>query len=184
MTDLVLTRLNPDDPTGWAYWPILERRVRAAIPLLEPDASPDAVIRHLRTLWATQPARLGAWLALREVARTNGHTPAPLVIAHMVAWVDIYWGEACIMVYQLEGEPGEGALALLQPMMRELEAWRETLNRIYETANSSQRINLVRFYTTRPGAYARWFKPVVEVRAGGTIVSFRLSDVMVPSQEI
>ena len=104
MTDLVLKRLTPEDPSSWAYWPILEARVRRALPELEPDAKPDRVIAQLRNFWGTQPGRLGAWLALRAVERTNGHVPAPLVVAHMVAWADVYWGEPCILVYQLATE--------------------------------------------------------------------------------
>lgn len=183
MTDLLLKRLMPEDPGSWGYWPILEARVLAALPALDPDAPPDRVIQHFRTLWGTQPARLGAWLALRSVERTNGHVPAPLVVAHLLAYVDAYWGDPCILVYQLEGEPGAGCLDLLGPMLHELEVWRLALNLRYEQAVGPQRIDLVRFYTTRPEAYARWFRQMVETREGGTYVSFRLSEVAVPSGE-
>lgn len=183
MSDLALTRLIPEDPGSWVLWPSLEARVRAVMPVLEPEAPADAVIRHLRTLWATQPARLGAWLALRPGERTNGHHPPPFIAAHMVAWVDSYWGEPCILVYQLEGDPGAGSIDLLGPMLRELEAWRGELDRLYEAAHSTQRVTLVRFYTTRPEAYRRWFQSAVATTRGATLVTFRLSEMALPSFE-
>lgn len=181
MAGLTLKRLRADDPTSWGYWPILEARVRAQIPVLEPEAPPDAVIRHFRSLWVTQEKRVGAWLALQAVEQTNGHVPLPLIVAHMLGYIDMYWGQPCLFIYQLEGDPGLGALDLLVPMMRELDAWRGEVNRTYLEAGSDVRVDLVRFYTTRPEAYARWFRHVAEVQAGGTIVTFRLSEVSIPN---
>lgn len=183
MNDLTLKRLTPENPKDWAYWPILEARVREAMPRLEPDAPPEAVIKHLRSLWATQSARLGAWLLLQSVEQTNGHVPRPLVIAHMVAWVDLYWGEPCIFIYQLEGDPGRGCLTMLDPVMRDLEAWRVSLNTMYQQAGAPQRIDLIRFSTSQPEAFTRWFRSTVPTRSGGTIVSFRMSHATVPSLE-
>jgi hypothetical protein len=183
VTDLLLKRLMPEDPTAWGYWPVLEARVRAALPALEPEANPDHVLQHFRTLWATQPARLGAWLALRPVERTNGHTPLPEVIGHLLAYVDVYWGEPCLFVYQMEGTAGAGCLHLLAPMLRELDHWKDALNIRFAEAVGGKRIDLVRFYTQRPDAFERWFRERVDVKLGGTIISFRLSEVTMPSVE-
>jgi hypothetical protein len=180
MTDLYLKRLMPEDPTAWGYWPIFEARIRAAVPLLEPEADPEKVVMDYRSLWA-QPGRLGAWLILKPVERTNGHVPLPQVIGHIAAYVDSYHGEPCLMVHQVEGIPWEGCLELRDPLLHEWDAWKDALNARYEQAMAPQRIDLVRFYTRFPAAAERWFREVVEVRRGGTLVSFRLSEVAVPS---
>lgn len=181
MTDLYLKRLMPEEPASWGLWPIFEARVRAAVGTLEPEANPEQVIQHFRTLWATQPARLGAWLILKPVERTNGHVPLPQVIGHIAAYIDAYWGEPCLMVYQIEGTAWQGCLGLRTALLREWDDWKEALNARYAQVMAPQRIDLVRFYTRFPDAAARWFREAVEVREGGTLVSFRLSEVAVPS---
>lgn len=182
LIDLTLKRLDPEDPVSWGYWPVLERRVRACLPFLDPDAPPEAVVRKLRALWTANDGRLRVWLALRPVERTNGHTPLPVVVAHMVAWVDVFWDDPCLMVYQLEGDPGLGAIQLRDKVFHDLGTWQEWLNARYEQMRSPLRVDLVRFYTTRPGAFHRWFKPRVETHSGGTYVAFRMSEMSLPSR--
>lgn len=178
MTDLYLKRLLPEDPTAWGYWPIFESRVRAALATLEPEAPPENVIQHYRALWGTQPARLGAWMILRPVERTNGHTPLPQVVGHVAGYVDAYWGVPCLMIHQVEATPWAGAPALRSALMRELDGWKGGL-----AARYGIEVNLVRAYVMHPDVAVRWFGEVVEVQRGGTLVSFRLSEVAVPSVE-
>lgn len=180
---LSVKRLVPEDAPSWAYWPMLESRVIQALPLLDPEAEPTAVLRHLRSLWATSPVMLGAWLAFRHGETTNGHGPMPEIVGHMLGWVDTHWGKPCLHIYQLQGEPGQGCLDLLPTMLMELDTWRQQVNRLYEVAGSPLRMSLVKFFTEQPEAYARWFRPFVETKPGGSIVTFSLSDVAMTTKE-
>ena len=173
MSELALVRLTPEDPTAWGLWPLLERRVRMTLPDLEPEAPAEAVIAQMRRLWVQTPDLLGAWFAVRPDTRE--------IVAHMVGWIGVYWTLPCMEVYQLKGDPGAGSLELLAPMLAELEAWRTLLNDRYERQGHARALDLVRFYTDRPEAYRRWFRPMVDVRVGGAICTFRLSEVALPA---
>jgi hypothetical protein len=185
VTDLYLKRLTPEDPMAWGYWPLLEARIRAALPRLEPDAPAEVVIRKLRGFWGAQPARLGAWLALRPGVRTNGHRPPPQLVGHFVAWLTAtMWDEPILFGYQLDAEAGAGAWDLRDAMLRELDVWKEALNANAERLQLAHRVDRVELYTLRPAAFARWFRPVVAVQQGGTLIAFRLSQVALPSVEV
>ena len=143
-----MLRLTNGNPKAWALWPMLETRVRAFCATETPDTPSDAVIQHLRRLFLESPDSLGAWVVLNEHGA---------MIGHLVGWVDLYWGCPYLLVHQAALDQGQILDPTKQAFMAALRQWGDTVNAQFEAAGRQERVARVRWMTTRPEAWIRYF---------------------------
>jgi len=127
----------------------LEDRVRVFCKEWSPETPAEVFIQHIRKLFVETPTLLGAWVLVNE-----DHE----LIAHLIGWVDLYWGQPYLMVHQAHVDAGHSGGGFKTEMLDALDEWTWTLNGLYEAAGSPLRITLMRWMTERPEAWVRYFQ--------------------------
>lgn len=144
-----LVRLDPAQAQAWAQWPQMEARIRRFCATYSGDTPVEAVIAHLRQLFVSAPQTLGVWALCRSDTD---------IIGHLVSWVDLFWGQPFIHVWQAEIDPHHAEGWAKTEMMRQLTAWVTHLNAAYAAAGTDVRITMIRWLTERPDAWLRYFQ--------------------------
>jgi hypothetical protein len=175
-----IVRVHPSTPEGWALYPVLEQRAVAFMREMGPEGEPQVFTGWLRDCFINRAEILGAWMLLDEApAPPDSTEPArETVLGHMLGWVDVFFGDPFVFVYQLQSEPGSTVrTAIHRQMIQELHHWIDNLNWAYEQARAPQRIRRVRFVTRRSErawqGYLETLGPIERVRL---VVTVKLQD--------
>lgn len=163
---MTFQRLTPEQPEGWALWPVFEARVLAFLHTVARETPAPTFLAWLRKTFVETPALLGAWLAIDE-----GQS-----VGHFLGWADVFFGEPFIWVHQAQVDERTALGRLRHAMVAELKQWVDEMNWAYEQQGVPTRIRRMRFATERDAeAWARYLDPLGSVTAERVVLSIALT---------